>query len=98
RFSRDWSSDVCSSDLQARMDGDRLETTGRRLYGVVGGHIGTHPGCTLSGRNVTDAGHLVGLFFFRGPDSHRPRGPRVHPRKPTEIGRASCRDRAATWG
>src|SRR5690606_39899942 len=35
RFSRDWSSDVCSSDLGTRREGERVVTDGGRVLGVT---------------------------------------------------------------
>src|SRR6266542_2517571 len=57
RCYRDWSSDVCSSDLQARAAGDRGARTGRA------GQRPGHPGVLLLGRQPA----------FELPDVPRPR-------------------------
>src|SRR5690606_40937931 len=78
RFSRDWSSDVCSSDLQARgCDRER-----RRYRQRLAEH---HPhlvsSVTLIGRRICAPG---GAIFAPLP---------IVATKKTEIGRASCRER-----
>src|SRR6266700_4543834 len=72
RFSRDWSSDVCSSDLPKGFAGrpDALEVIASRLrhparFGRVGEHFLAHLGFGL-------AQHLFGLFSYgRGEEIER---------------------------
>src|SRR5437868_1874264 len=86
RSKRDWSSDVCSSDLDLKIDSNRvealvLEKSGPRLF------------CNITGQNA------VGVFD-RNKGSHLATWP-LPPGDKTnvamafdeEIGRASCRER-----
>src|SRR5690606_39712340 len=92
RFSRDWSSDVCSSDLiHYRV------ATGQCMRAAVGellfdGGIGIDDGAPPLG---ADAVVVVGVAAeaFRTPDGAVAGA--MHPtRQPRQIGRASCRERA----
>src|SRR5690606_16356272 len=93
RFSRDWSSDVCSSDLAGDGDGKTLLARGGDREPYPGdqdtGDRGRFPrpqphdrGCTHA-RTVRPAAHKVSL---RSRSSE------------TEIGRASCRERVEKEG
>src|SRR5690606_39444673 len=86
RFSRDWSSDVCSSDLSLVLDGtDNLAT--RRLTATTAEALGL----TLVSGAVSMFDGQVTIFA--------PGGPRFTDLYPPEaddadqIGRASCRGR-----
>src|SRR5438309_7202643 len=88
RWNCDWSSDVCSSDLDPRADmrvGDELPTTYERLAtdARVGSRILLNDG--LLSVEVT------------GVDAPRVRG-RVVDGGILKIGRASCRERVEVWG
>src|SRR5207302_2322943 len=87
RFSRDWSSDVCSSDLVDKgLDAFPLDSLGERL--VVSS--------TLVARILVQPG--------MGADRQQREDPLRPPRRdvegePSEIGRASCRERGeSAWG
>src|SRR5690606_40664667 len=81
RFSRDWSSDVCSSDLKPRPALDRLYRLRLRALSDL---------CRDDRGNARDGGLLPG----RGRDPCDP-GRCHHPHREAheEIGRASCRER-----
>src|SRR5690606_40620339 len=93
RFSRDWSSDVCSSDLL----GDR----------VAAGGLGIREPLVRLTDDVVDGGGLLhrlagGLGVTHGRTPHKGRGHTAHGMLPagreyrrarTEIGRASSRER-----
>src|SRR5690606_40200315 len=92
RFSRDWSSDVCSSDLglavvlagrgTAEVTGGDVDDAIRHLYG------GEHLALPVQQPFVLGLG-LVG----RGVDEHLDLVELMHPDDaPGEIGRASCRE------
>src|SRR5690606_40462257 len=96
RFSRDWSSDVCSSDLgDPAVDppqlgccevGGRLEIAPLVLVGPVVSHLATHP----RERELVSRRGDVRQLTERSPTN------RLLPN--VEIGRASCRDRAEPPG
>src|SRR5690606_40753625 len=97
RFSRDWSSDVCSSDLPAREPAPDKEPQGRRL---PAGSL------ELLGQLVV-VEHLPGTCepADGGPESNDQgqRGdngedPRVRHRPVIQIGRAACRGRRQEGG
>src|SRR5690606_40447994 len=85
RFSRDWSSDVCSSDLVVMV---LIEQQFLYLVGLAGIKLDQ-----LAARQVfpvvlrirEDKGHYA---IVDNPDKF--------PRDPVEIGRASCRERVAS--
>src|SRR5690606_39439858 len=87
RFSRDWSSDVCSSDLVVR---------GRSFDQH-------HPPAGAGGRICLRRGWFLPVFVFfervaleipRRKWLHTGQRPRRLPHSAGEIGRASCRERA----
>src|SRR5690606_39420986 len=91
RFSRDWSSDVCSSDLAAVPSGETIVLAGLITDGSERGSSGI-PG--LSRIPV-----IGGLFGQQGASKTRDElvvliTPTVV-RSPQEIGRASCGERAS---
>src|SRR5215207_2587934 len=67
RSTRDWSSDVCSSDLAAALRGPVFEDT--RVTGIGSGKLSTAAGPRVSARHVVVATHLSfldrGLYFAR---------------------------------
>src|SRR5690606_39527264 len=84
RFSRDWSSDVCSSDLGRAHD-----------------EPGSHPGCTRTaeagGRGLDPAGPRLAKQSAALGTGQPGKWFLVAERGP-KIGRASCRERAESWG
>src|SRR5690606_39696151 len=77
-FSRDWSSDVCSSDLRARVRNDLRRTAG---VIIVPSRRRSHPRQTSGLRTGKEEGRGVS------------RGRRGLFPQCIEIGRASCRER-----
>src|SRR5690606_40923510 len=87
RFSRDWSSDVCSSDLEAFVEyGLRLE---RRFPGRV---VALAYGNDAPGYLPTRAAHAEGGYELA--EAHRFYG---RPGPVGQIGRASWRERVQMW-
>src|SRR5690606_40627900 len=95
RFSRDWSSDVCSSDLERDRTGEQPDE------GVQGQQLGP-------GRVGDDRIDLL-LAEQGGRLAERPGGDGLQTRPEgaalpglltpcREIGRASCRERVEDWG
>src|SRR5690606_40667894 len=83
-FSRDWSSDVCSSDLPHQL----VSTRGRSWLP-----------CTPHSRNRVHGNERNHAPTSQGRKARRPRAPRSPaPYRPAQakIGRASCRERAQT--
>src|SRR2546421_5389095 len=76
RSDRDWSSDVCSSDLSVR----GLETRGKKKR--------ADKRCTT----ICICVHLLSALFFL-PLVSRPLTLRIPTFPPSQIGRASCRER-----
>src|SRR5690606_40362318 len=86
RFSRNWSSDVCSSDLKLPEGFGKAERGFRGLTGV---------GC--GGRRDQIVGNPRPLLAYRN-DQLRQDKPGVGKALPNpEIGRASCRERVRGW-
>src|SRR5690606_40117055 len=97
RFSRDWSSDVCSSDLDAAVGGGFAAA-------VLANLVSEEQNVRLVATKVdlgeadagivyaTDAVTLPGLVVFDVPADHNPVA--TYP----EIGRASCRERGYVAG
>src|SRR5690606_40196918 len=91
RFSRDWSSDVCSSDLDApgRQVDDALETN--RILGLENkAQIGYH---VLDFFAVVEPNSADNLVRHTETDKHFFNCPGLG-----EIGRASCRERVQMSG
>src|SRR5690606_39526082 len=59
RFSRDWSSDVCSSDLEA---GDVAPQIPERLSGKTVAVVGSGPAGLAAAQQLTRAGHTVAVY------------------------------------
>src|SRR5690606_40809446 len=87
RFSRDWSSDVCSSDL-----GFDFAAVGLHIGGVFS--VGD-PELLSFGDNVAHINYyyFTGLFCHVGHEGGKVRKEKLH-----KIGRASCRERVSTSG
>src|SRR5690606_39585371 len=94
RFSRDWSSDVCSSDLRA----GAKEESSQEQYGV-----------SFGGPIIRDVAHFFIAYEAKEISTPRTleigRGfspsdlpPALREAYGTEIGRASCRERVAVAG
>src|SRR5690606_40554106 len=85
RFSRDWSSDVCSSDLQGNI------ILGQFRAVQDGGHLFQINGLCLFGPH----NEIFQLLF----GTQKPARGHMEFRIPgiEEIGRASCRERAWSW-
>src|SRR5690606_41156834 len=83
RFSRDWSSDVCSSDLRSS-SGHAAIAFGftwrrHRKYSAIRSAVTRRKSCTI-----------------QSPPCSRSRI-QLPPRSTPKIGRASCRERVETW-
>src|SRR5207245_5464679 len=89
RCYRDWSSDVCSSDLTSR---DHRSTPGRRGSGGTGGGAGKE----RWGRSLTGSGYWPAALVFNHPIVLVEDG--VMLIRIRKIGRASCRERVYMWG
>src|SRR5690606_40661556 len=89
RFSRDWSSDVCSSDLgQGRQVIRNLHVGGGGIHGIMPGNHLQHVGGVLHTlRQRSD------LIQRRGKGDETEAG-----NAPVEIGRASCREEGRQRG
>src|SRR5690606_40970015 len=83
RFSRDWSSDVCSSDLPIQV---------RMLDNVIDLNRLPVPQATITNRKY----RAIGLGTFGWHHLLAQKG--IHWETPEEIGRASCRERVSTAG
>src|SRR5690606_40210226 len=89
RFSRDWSSDVCSSDLGGG-GGAEGEHNGQQ---VEDPDAAADPGAEPAGRGL-HAGQGVVLYILQGVDGVVAEGPEDAAEvEQQEIGRASCRER-----
>src|SRR5690606_40890309 len=87
RFSRDWSSDVCSSDLQEAFDkiAQRIEAHMKRFYLLsycTPARKGSHEVRIVAKLKDTGEGSLAYTFVADGFG---------------QIGRASCRERVKVW-
>src|SRR5690606_40911579 len=82
-FSRDWSSDVCSSDLGIRVFSASPIPSGTRLK------VKGSPGSTQIRINLTDVNHETLGYTMAQPGTVT-----VPPQ--IQIGRASCRESGAT--
>src|SRR5207253_8458318 len=91
RWPRDWSSDVCSSDLPVRTYRVRLDGVPRRLARDLGPLRRLVPG-SLAAILVV----VMGIWWLR-PDQPTITRAAVAV-LPFEIGRASCRERVESWG
>src|SRR5690606_40960242 len=91
-LSRDWSSDVCSSDLGARMAmGDALERAGIQAGEV--GYLNLHGTATPANDAVEAA--AVAAMFDEGLYASSTKGWTGHTLGAAEIGSASCRESRA---
>src|SRR5690606_40621658 len=91
RFSRDWSSDVCSSDLG-------LEPQAH-LMDLVAHHLAHHKLAVADGQHL--ALGEAGAKLFAQVTAHALVALAVRHREAVkihEIGRASCRGRVWSWG
>src|SRR5690606_40319853 len=88
RFSRDWSSDVCSSDL---VPGRKCWAETRRDREREGGGAVAQAG----GENQTRQSHCVEDELNAGVAGHIVSGPAQGVVR--KIGRASCRERVYVW-
>src|SRR5690606_40443762 len=86
RFSRDWSSDVCSSDLGFDACHARAQENASRLARWAGAKPGSESTFPVDGSAV-EAGRKV------DPDPGCSDDVRWYELSPREIGRASCRER-----
>src|SRR5207302_6222722 len=93
RFSRDWSSDVCSSDLKNHAGGVEA-VVGRAAANLVPpiGEFSSKTDAELE-RGFQPNGIFHIERTFRGTPSQRRVQRRVGVRAYDEIGRASCRER-----
>src|SRR5690606_40263943 len=85
-FSRDWSSDVCSSDLIASLIAGKLLHSGRDWNAVLGFHLSNGLIAsfrTRSASSVDILGHVVVINSQTASSFGK-------------IGRASCRERVQT--
>src|SRR5690606_40191933 len=91
RFSRDWSSDVCSSDLVLNEDGDKIQIKSTEDISAVafaGGANALSRGAAAA--NVTGSLREADVTSVNKANEMM-----VH----VEIGRASCRGRGCvSWG
>src|SRR5690606_41122631 len=95
RFSRDWSSDVCSSDL-AELAAAIPQIRTQRAKFPPGEYRGIRGSDALA-FGIAAAGELADrpVIFCSYPIT--PASPLLHRLAQMEIGRASCRDRAWAW-
>src|SRR5699024_11680285 len=97
RSKRDWSSDVCSSDLRDTASAAAPYERGTRVGDDPGGGGGRQPAPTVLGQG---GGSSVRGLRCGGPQPGR--GPAVHGRDASclpvfQIGRASCRERLVAY-
>src|SRR5690606_41013327 len=86
RFSRDWSSDVCSSDLKTGTAAAEVETAEKQGYKLP--LLAQHP--LIPGKTVpVFAANFVLMEYGTGAIFGCP----GHDERDHEIGRASCRER-----
>src|SRR3546814_1645899 len=98
----DWSSDVCSSDLEAVPAAERLGVV--RGVGVIGGHVGAHDACGVA-RDVEPGAELVlGTHAGDAFAADAVPGAVIVADEAAclchvflEIGRASCRERVCQY-
>src|SRR3546814_4620758 len=79
----DWSSDVCSSDLAARQEWQRIETTLNREI--------SHKPFSVSGAAIWDIGGDYSLALSLARSQRAPNVQELYARG-IQIGRASCRE------
>src|SRR3546814_14559945 len=93
----DWSSDVCSSDLEAEQQMDLLEVA---LLAAIAAPVGRGIGCAVAGEAVVceglgDARDEVLVLDLAGGGHHHLLRAVVGTQ---ELGRASCRERGCQYG
>src|SRR5690606_40592746 len=73
RFSRDWSSDVCSSDLQTKKGADRLPSSFQTITGsaLVDRHVGLVFRTVVVGARANDLAVLALLDHVRRSEERR---------------------------
>src|SRR5699024_12174824 len=91
RSKRDWSSDVCSSDLPALPKGEY------QLSSHVGGR-GVYTFCMCPGGQVVAAASEAGGCVTNGMSLHARDGANANAAVVVEIGRASWRERVRNGG
>src|SRR5690606_39344179 len=96
RFSRDWSSDVCSSDLDEWVEGHRVgESTKSGYRRLIRPHVKPYIGeVELAKLTSTRLAALYRKLESEGRRNHK--GELTG--EGLEIGRASCRERGEVWG
>src|SRR5690606_40544244 len=96
RFSRDWSSDVCSSDLKLGRDPDPRPAARPHQSSASPGTRGPNRLLRLPDKARREP-TVRTLVWFRGKDlrlgDHRPLTAALE----REIGRASCRESGEIW-
>src|SRR3546814_11014858 len=95
----DWSSDVCSSDLQAPLHAGReARTTTTAQVRILDARLQVGGSQVLDRRAQADvaAARLIGAQILRRGDIHA-RGQRLDQQVLFEIGRASCRERVCQY-
>src|SRR5690606_41073309 len=91
RFSRDWSSDVCSSDLDIRDDRERAPGAGKSLGKIVACDVLHHTPAGLERLAAPGDGIHAEHMIARCPRLDPARAGEIGT-KHAEIGRASCRE------
>src|SRR5690606_40146379 len=90
RFSRDWSSDVCSSDLVKIIEkNDPVGTLTHRTHCFAKGLSGKASSTTRD----WEGGIEEHIYVGTGHHKDDPIGKQIRVRRRAKIGRASCRER-----
>src|SRR3546814_12352379 len=95
----DWSSDVCSSDLDVGRQGEKrqVDAARRRSRGHGLPRLdGTRPRATVASK-VMESGETAGHGNGRRDVPNRTQAKRAGPKLEAEIGRASCRERGCQY-
>src|SRR5690606_40720499 len=94
RFSRDWSSDVCSSDLRPdKLDKHLFLREARAISQLKHRNI-----CTVYDVDEDDGRPYMVMELIEGPKLSERLSKERLPASEAEIGRASCRERVEVWG